>query len=100
MTIAKVVPLDPRLFDRLSVYQDVVLGGQTVRRGARDCEARWELIAPHVPLAGTVLDIGSNFGWFGLRICQEYPECVVASVEADEQSGTVQREVLRSHAHQ
>jgi SAM-dependent methyltransferase len=99
MATASLPPLSDRLLDRLSVYQDVVLAGQTVRRGARDCEERWNLIAPHLPSAGSVLDVGSNFGWFGLRICQERPECVVASVEADERSAAVQREVLRSHSH-
>lgn len=89
--------IDPRLFHGLSAYQDVVIGGQTVRRGARDCQARWEAIAPHLPPQGSFLDVGSNFGWFGLRLC-EAPRRVVASVEADERSATVQRAVLASHA--
>ncbi|MGE0608239.1 MAG: class I SAM-dependent methyltransferase [Pirellulales bacterium] len=86
-----------RLFRGLSVYQDVVMAGQTVRRGERDCQARWQAIAPHVAQAGTVLDIGSNFGWFGLQICRANPAAVVASVEADLRSAAVQRAVLASH---
>lgn len=91
--------VDPRLFDGLSVYQDVVLAGRTVRRGVRDCGQRWALIEPHMPRTGTVLDIGSNFGWFGLKICETRPDCVVASVEADPRSALVQRQVLASHEH-
>ncbi len=90
--------IDPRLFHNLSVYQDVVIAGRTVRRGARDCQARLEAMAPHLPDTGCVLDLGSNFGWFGLRICQSRPGCVVASVEGDERSARVQRLVLQSNA--
>lgn len=91
--------IDPVLFDGLSVYQDVVLAGETVRKGVRDCEQRWRLIEPYLPPAGTVVDIGSNFGWFGLKICESRPDCVVASVEADPRSALIQRKVLESHEH-
>ncbi|MFW6125211.1 MAG: class I SAM-dependent methyltransferase [Pirellulales bacterium] len=93
-------PSDDRL-DHLvrgtAVYQDVVLAGRTVRRGVRDCNARWELLRDHFPPLGTVLDVGSNFGWFGVRLCEEFDRCVVASIEADERTAVIQREVLGSH---
>jgi SAM-dependent methyltransferase len=96
---ATTVPaIEPRLLRGISVYQDVVLDGQTVMHGARDCPGRWDLIAPHLPPAGAILDVGSNFGWFGLRICETAADCVVASVEADPRSAAVQRQVLQSHA--
>lgn len=91
--------LDPKLFDGLSVYQDVVLAGQTVRSGVRDCHQRWRVIEPHLPAAGAFLDIGSNFGWFGLKICESRPGAVVASVEADSRSALIQRRILASHEH-
>lgn len=91
------VSIPPRLLDGLSIYQDVVLAGETACVGTRDCEARWRLLDPHLPRAGAILDVGSNFGWFGLRIAQTRPECVVASAEADYRSARVQREVLASH---
>ena len=84
--------IDPRLFTGLSTYQDVVIGGRTVRKGSHDCLGRWEAIAPHMPRAGSVLDVGSNFGWFGLKIC-DTSECVVLSVEGDERCA-VQRRLL------
>lgn len=91
--------LDPKLFDGLSVYQDVLWGGRVVRQGVRDCRERWELIGPHIPQEAAVLDIGSNFGWFGLKICASRPGAVVASVEADPRSALIQRQVLASHEH-
>jgi len=46
---------------------------------------------------GTILDVGSNFGWFGLQIFHTRPQCVVASLEADLRSAAVQRQVLASN---
>lgn len=89
---------DPRLLRGLSVYQDVVVEGRTVQAGRRDCAARWRLIESHLPRQGVVLDVGSNFGWFGLQVCAARPDVVVASVEADLRSAAVQRAVLASHA--
>jgi len=88
----------PKLTRGLSVYQDVLLAGHAYRRGARDCEGRWRAIEPHLPARGTILDVGSNFGWFGLQIAQSRPETVVVSCEADLRSASVQQTVLRSHA--
>lgn len=85
----------------LSVYQQVVIDGHVVRQGVRACEDRWQLIEPHL-LSEThaILDVGSNFGWFGLRACQRFPQTVVASMEADIRSAEVQREILAVHDHQ
>ncbi len=84
----------------LSVYQDVVLDGRVVQKGVRSCEDRWRLIEPHLPsTTQAVLDVGSNFGWFGLRLCEHLPRCVVGSIEADLRSAAVQRSVLASHDH-
>ena len=86
--------IDPRLFGGLCVYQDVIVGGETVVEGVRDCRGRWEAIAPHLPRSGSILDVGSNFGWFGLKLCENSPDVVVASVEGDLRSARVQRRVL------
>lgn len=88
----------PQLLKNLAVYQDVVVAGRTIRPGQRDCQGRWELLADHLPRSGTILDVGSNFGWFGLQVCQTRPDCVVASLEADLGSAEVQRRVLESNA--
>jgi len=89
--------IDPELLRGISVYQDLILADGTRLPGQRDCVGRWEAIAPHLPEAGTFLDVGSNFGWFGTMLCRSRPDCVVASVEADERTARVQHRVLRSH---
>lgn len=80
-----------------TTYQDLVLAGQTVVRGARDCQRRWEILRPYLPTQGCVLDIGSNLGWFGWKLTQAAPDCLVASVEPDENSAALQRQMLQSH---
>lgn len=90
----------PNVLRGLSVYQDMVVRGQTVLTGRRDCLKRWEAIAPHLPAAAAILDVGSNFGWFGLKACETSKQRIVASVEADERSAQVQRLGLASHAHE
>ena len=82
----------------LSVYQDIVLAGQTERRGERDCEERWNAMAPHLPESGSLLDIGANFAWFCLRWCLEGPDRTAVAWEADLRSAAVARYVLASNA--
>ena len=93
-------PFDPQMLAGICVYQDVLWQGVPRQIGVRDCEARWRLIEPHLPERGVVLDVGSNFGWFGLKVVDSRPACVVASLEADPHSAAVQRQVLASHASQ
>lgn len=83
----------------VALYQDMVVAGRTVARGSRDCESRWEAMAPHLPAEAVLLDVGSNFGWFGLKACAESDRRIVVSVEADESSATLQRRMLASHDH-
>ncbi|MBL8829897.1 MAG: class I SAM-dependent methyltransferase [Planctomycetaceae bacterium] len=88
--------IDLALFHNLSVYQDVRIAGRTVLKGARDCEGRWNAIAPYLS-GGVLLDVGANFGWFGLRWCETFETGQVVSVEADERSATVQQAVLAAN---
>jgi hypothetical protein len=90
-------PLD-RLLEGISVYQDVVIDGRTVRSGVRDCASRWEAIAPHLPKSGVLLDVGANFAWFCLRWCGEGPRRTAVALEADRRTAGVARHVLASHA--
>lgn len=89
-----------RLLAGICTYQDVVVAGTTVRRGVRDCEQRWQAIAPHLPATGVLLDVGANFAWFCLRWCRENPDRLAVALEADYRSAAVARHVLASHDHE
>lgn len=86
-----------RLLSGISTYQDVVIDGRTIRRGRRDCEQRWQAIAPHLPQTGVLLDVGANFGWFCQRWCNEGPERIAVAWEADLRSAAVARYVLAAN---
>lgn len=89
-----------RLLSGISVYQDVRIAGSTVRKGVRDCESRWQAIAPYLPERGTLLDVGANFAWFCLRWCDEGAERTALAWEADLRTAAVARHVLASHRHE
>lgn len=78
-------------------YQDAYRPGGT-ETGERDCAARWDLIAEHLPHRGTLLDIGSNLGYFGLRCVDERPEVAVISVESDPLIAARQAALIDEHA--
>jgi hypothetical protein len=47
-------------------YQDALFKERR-ELGERDCEARWQMIEPHLPSRGIVSDVGSNVGFLALR---------------------------------
>ena len=83
-------------FEQLSMMAFVA--GRTERRGERDCEERWNALAPHLPATGALLDVGANFAWFCLRWCSEQPDRTAVAWEADLRSAAVARLVLESNA--
>jgi hypothetical protein len=89
-----------QLLSGISIYQDVVVAGETVRRGVRVCESRWQAIAPYLPQRGALLDVGANFAWFCLRWCGEGAERTAVAWEGDLRTAAVARHVLASHAHE
>ncbi len=66
----------------MDTYQDAYRPG-AVTPGERDCDERWELIAPYIAERGVMVDVGSNLGYFGLRATSERPELAVVSIESD-----------------
>jgi len=66
-------------------YQDIIINGE-IKPGVRECESRWEVIKKYLkenfdrPI--TVLDIGANYGYFSLRILEEFPGSSCVLVES------------------
>ena len=75
-------------------YQDVIVNGLVIAKGSRDtCLARWEMIKPHLKDGITVVDVGSDLGYFATRIAKEFPKSNVLSIEQNERSCNVQKEL-------
>jgi hypothetical protein len=81
----------------MDTYQDE-LRADGIVRGERDCDERWTVLAPHLPDAGMLLDVGSNLGYFGLRAAIERPRLAVVSLEADPRIAARQRAIVAGHA--
>lgn len=63
-------------------YQDLWCRGETIVKGVRGCEERWEIIrdylAPNPPR--TVMDLGANLGYYSMRLADEF-DCEVVAIE-------------------
>lgn len=64
------------------IYQDTWLNGKCVQKGQRECAGRYEIIkeylSPNPPKS--VLDIGANMCYFGLRLVEDF-KCSVMAFE-------------------
>src|SRR6185436_11568990 len=67
----------------LEQYQDIWCKGQVQKKGIRECEDRFQLIAEfckQYTRPFTVLDIGSNLGYFSLRLTERF-DCTAVALE-------------------
>lgn len=74
------------LKDGPEVYQDVLVNGEVVCSGVRECSSRYSALKSIINFNSkpfTVLDVGANLGYFGLSILRDYPEAVVVMIDSD-----------------
>lgn len=65
-------------------YQDIWVKGKLIKKGVREVESRYNIIKAEASKFNrpfTVLDIGSNLGYFAVRLTEDFPECTVVSLE-------------------
>lgn len=62
------------------IYQDTWLNGKCIAKGQRDCESRYNMIwnVCNNKNIKSVLDIGANMCYFGLRLIEDFNCSVVA----------------------
>lgn len=72
---------------RPDTYQDILVDGNVIKEGVKDCEVRYpniKQIADKYKRPFTVLDIGASEGYFSIKMAQEYKDkatCVM--IEGD-----------------
>lgn len=68
------------------IYQDTWVNGKVVAKGNRECAARYNIVKSHLIGHGlpvnSVLDIGANMCYFGLRLIEDF-YCTVMAFEYD-----------------
>lgn len=89
--------LEQQLSSLTEIYQDVYLKGEKIASGKRECESRYEMIAPHIKSNSVILDIGSSLGYFALRIASENPSVLVVSFESMENHCDIQKRLCEEH---
>jgi hypothetical protein len=78
-------------------YQDIEVKGEKIVSGWRLCDDRWELIKPFITNKQLYMDIGSHYGYFGVKIAEEYPESLVWSIEPYKERYEIQKEVIKAN---
>ena len=78
------------------IYQDIEVKGELLFKGVRDCAGRWEMIKPHIKPNSVVLDLGSSFGYFAIKIAKEFPTTLILSFERDRNTAFLQKELLKA----
>lgn len=62
-------------------YQDTWINGECVEKGKRNCADRYEIVKDQCldfKGAFTVLDVGANNCYFGIRLAEDFDCCVLA----------------------
>jgi 2-polyprenyl-3-methyl-5-hydroxy-6-metoxy-1,4-benzoquinol methylase len=85
LDLAKVKNVETFLHDYPeAVYQDIIVGNQTLRQGINMCSIRYEMIKPILNLYKrqfTVLDVGAAQGYFSFSIARDYPHATCVMIE-------------------
>lgn len=66
------------------MYQDIWLNGQLIEKGERECEHRYEVIRHYLKgidlNVKSILDVGANMCYFGIRLSEDF-DCEVVAYE-------------------
>jgi glycosyltransferase involved in cell wall biosynthesis len=86
-----------KLIDDLpEVYQSIYVKGDLIREGVRQNEwERLEVIKNHIKPGQTILDVGSNVGFFTIQLAKLFPNNVFLSVEKQPSYAKLQAELLK-----
>ena len=78
------------------VYQSIYLGGELVREGVRGNDfERLEVIKNYIKPNQTILDIGSNIGFFTINLAKLFPDNIFVSVESQYSYVQLQQELIK-----
>lgn len=68
----------------IEIYQDILINDELYKKGVRNCNDRYECIKNMITIKTrrfTVLDIGSNFGFYPLKILKDFPNSFVVMIQ-------------------
>jgi glycosyltransferase involved in cell wall biosynthesis len=87
--------LEKLIADLPEVYQSVYVKGELIREGVRGNEfERLEVIKNYIKPNQTILDIGSNVGFFTINLAKLFPENIFVSIENQYPYARLQQELI------
>jgi glycosyltransferase involved in cell wall biosynthesis len=87
--------LEQLIADLPEVYQSIYVKGELVCEGVRGNEfERLEVIKDYIKPGQTILDVGSNVGFFTINLAKLFPENVFVSVENQYSYARLQQELI------
>lgn len=78
-------------------YQDIEIKDNKIVSGWRECDNRWELIKPYISDKKLYLDIGSHYGYFGVKIAKKCSDNLVWSIEPCQSRYEIQKEIIKAN---
>ena len=88
--------LEPLIDQLPEVYQSIYLGKELVREGLRQNDwERLEVIKDYIKPGQTILDVGSNVGFFTINLAKMFPDNVFVSVEKQYSYARLQAELIK-----
>ncbi|MBF9020231.1 hypothetical protein HKCCA1058_05910 [Rhodobacterales bacterium HKCCA1058] len=77
------------------VYQPITLGQTVIAAGKRDnAYERYNAIKQYFKDGQTILDVGSNAGFFSIELAKDFPNSLIVSVEGNIHYAKIQRELI------
>jgi len=81
-------------------YQDILIDNKVYIKGKRDCESRYKVMKKFFDKCKrnfTVLDIGANFGYYSLKIANDFPKSYVVMIQQPGVESNLLTEILKAN---
>ena len=81
-------------------YQDIRINKKTIIDGMRDCDKRYDyikqsIVDPNRPF--TVLDMGANFGYYSIRLLEDFPSAFCVLIQPYEEADVLKKIIELNH---
>jgi SAM-dependent methyltransferase len=89
------------LSNKCENYQDILINNQVYIKGKRDCENRYKVMKKFFDKCErnfTVLDIGANFGYYSLKIANDFTKSYVVMIQQPGVESKLLNEILKANS--
>lgn len=86
---------------KCEVYQDIIINNKLFIKGKRNCEDRYNCMKKFINCKRpfTILDIGANFGYYSLKIANDFPNSYVVMIQQPGVESKLLNEILKANTN-